>query len=979
MKNKSIKRYLYPQFICRVAGLPTDYCENLKFDSFLDQSQNYFTDVSEYTNIKLALVNELFLRVQNSSEKSERSKIIDSRREVIGDKKINKKNIELLSRLNLSEIILKYEKSLDQLEKKKKELIQQYNLEKDEKRRLFKKYLADEDFQKGLLISSKTLFEQQKYYVNSKTADHKTGQIERGLLRYFSRASMKATPFGTFCSIVPGYLKSGIENKAFQFTHNPQNKRSLLLINKDIYGIISKHLTKDSDLRKELNLELNKTIEKQETIYYYLTELDGKEIFQKLNINPILEIIEREVEKLGIIKYSKLATLIAGMEEFEATEEEIQNYLDKLIELGFLRFKIGIPEQMVDWITPLCDLLSKYKIPKAETILNSIEKLSSLVEEYYNLNSTERKSKLDEMNQLVENAFKELDTENKIRNNIPLYEDAKAETDVVISTEQLEKAANSIIKYIEATKCLAYSREEMANMRAFFDKQYPEKEKKISLLQFYEDYYKLHYKEHSEKQKKVQYNKNDEDLKKYNFINPFDLELIKINQQVRTKLIELVANKWITNPTAEELSLSYAELESITSLSPAQSLPNYSFTLFSQVVLPLHEKEGIKLIIPEGRYLLGFGKYFSRFIYLFKPKALKEMYVTNNNVEGEILAEISGDANFNANLHPPLVKHEISYPTSEIGMAEIPVKCTDLEVEINPVDINRLRLKHNISGNYIVPLDLGFLNPLMRPPLFQLLSKFMPPSNFGLPLPEYPVNKPKEENKKSDSNENDDNSGKEKNGNNEWEKKIIYRPRIIFENNIILSRRKWMVPKDLFPQLDSQESDFDFYLRVQKWMIENGIPEEVYIKIRPLPVKNNQPQAQNENNTPKEEAKEKNQIVENEVNNKANERKPGVPANNANQPEMKDKAPTVAAQNVPLQKAAQKKQSRDYYKPQYIDFNNPLLVDLFGKLTVDLKNYSVVLEERYPLKSQLLSFNGNTFSTEQIFQTNFFQNTNEKK
>ena len=80
---------------------------------------------------------------------------------------------------------------------------------------------------------------------------------------------------------------------------------------------------------------------------------------------------------------------------------------------------------------------------------------------------------------------------------------------------------------------------------------------------------------------------------------------------------------------------------------------------------------------------------------------------------------------------------------------------------------------------------------------------------------------------------------------------------------------------------------------------------------------------------------------------------------------------SVETQNHEDDQKKATKASRDFYKPQYIDFFNPLFVNLFGKLTVNLKDFVVTLEEKYPLKTQLPEFNGNLFSTEQIFQINF--------
>lgn len=974
MKNENIKEkekgYLYPQFICRVGGLPTNDVECLKFKKTKDICSEYLSAIKALNKLKDSLSNEMFSLIEKNNDKQDRSKLLDIRRNILSLKKIKK--TEVLVKYNLNSKIENYELSLKKISETKEIFNKSYDEEKEIIRNKFKVLITDIDFQKGLLISSKPLFEQQKYYISAKKYERKAEQIERGLLRYFTRTAMKATPFGTLCSIIPGNLTDTNRSDPFYFKGDPQIKTSLLLINKDIYGIISKYLKTDSLLKKELNLELNKTIEKRETIYYFLTELEGKEIFQKVDINPILEIIESEIEKEGLLKYNNLLTILAANEELEATENEIIVYLDKLIEIGFLRFKIGIPEQMVDWVTPLCEILETINCQKAITLKNLIIELKCLIDKYDHAPVTARKMILEEMSSLIENSFNELNIANVVRKNIPLYEDATSESVALIANDNMVRIKHNLCNFIRITRSIAYPRTEHANMRYFYENNYSNNGKKVDLLRFYEDYYREHLKAHLEKQHKAQYNKNAEDIKNYNLYNPFNIELIKKIQESRTKITTLISDKWKKRIDAEEISITTEELKSAIEITPDDNI--CSASMFAQIVIEGNNSGNLKLLLPEGRYHNGFGKYFSRFLNLFDTNVLKDVYDTNNSVEGEFLAEISGDANFNANLHPPLLKYEISYPTTEVGMAEIPLKCTELEVEADKIDSNKLRLKHMPSNSYVIPFDLGFLNPMMRPPLFQLLSKFSPPCNFSLPLPEFPLpnNTIKSNDKETEQNRANKENVDHKLPAEEMAGKIVYRPRILFEGNIVVSRKRWLVPMTIFPQIKNDESDFDFFIRVNQWINDNGMPDDVYVRIRPLPPQNSHRETEQKldpaiNN----EITKKDIVVENINSNNEREVIRNEKITEINEVKTKTNKETVNQQQANNNKT-QNKISRDYYKPQYIDFSNPLLMNLFGKMTVGLKNFTAVIEERYPAKSQLPVYNGKTFSTEQIFQVNFF-------
>lgn len=950
-KDTSYKFYQY--FVCRVSGLPTNLVEDLKSKFLENHTIDFLKDLTGIEKLKFEISHSLYEIIKNVDDKGIRNKLISIRRDIFNEKRNIKLNgITLITGDLLQKISLLHE-AVDKKSKFADGLKERYYEEKEKIRNKFIDYSQDEFFQKGLLLSSRSLHSLQTYYQKNfrLKEDRKTEQIERGLLRYFSRTSMKATPFGTFCAIIPGKLNGCNGNNVFlNFSDDPQNKQSLLLINKDIYGIISNFIRKDDEIRKRLSIELNKTIDKKETIFYFLTEIEGREVFQRLDINPVLELIVEQFESNPVIIYEKLIDNLSANEELDAEKEEVEAYIDKLIEIGFIRYKIGIPEQMVDWSKPLIEILQKTGLEKAKLVCNAIEKLHGKVKDYEVNNVNERANDLEELTNVLENVFKELNITSNVRSNLPLYEDATANVFVDIDEKHVDGIKKTIFDFIEITRKLAYPRTEHANMRHFFDKHYKDEDKEISLLRFYEDYYREHFKSHLEKQQKSQNQKNAEELKDYDLFNPFGLNLIKEIQNAGKNISSLISQKWLDNPNAIEINIAAEELKTATESVEDLSSKNFSVSLFSQLIPSNDDGEKVRLILTGGHYMLGFGKYFSRFLYLFNAEVLDEIYESNSYINGEILAEISGDANFNANLHPPLLKYEISYPTTEIGLAEIPINCTDIIVEKDPGDPNRLRLKHKKNNEYVVPLDLGFLNPMMRPPLFQLLSKFSPPCNFSMQIPEKPI---PINNEKANEDEKVNEQTKQ-----DQKETVMYRPRILFENKIVLSRRCWFVSKTLLPQITNEETDFEFFIRVNKWKTENGIPDGVYVKIRPLPLPHsnvNQAATKTEDTIEKQEEKNPEETLPKEEN------------------KLEGKNETPPANG----KANQNKFSRDYYKPQYIDFFNPLLVDLFGKMTVGLKNFLVTIEERYPGKEQLPDYNGKTFAVEQIFQIDYRKNGEE--
>jgi len=958
-----LSSYILTNFINRFSGTSVDTIEKLRFKSTLKYQTSYQLQQTQLNKTKEEISHLLFELIAENKDNKERTNLIQLRRDIF-NLKLNKleKSINEITSLNkvnknkIISIIDLYNKS----ETVKKSFRNSFNSEVVDIRNEFKSLLKNDDFKKGLIISSSSLYSAMDTYLKSISSklNRKLEQTERGLLRYYTRMSMKATPFGAFCNIVPGRIINANSNNGkyktnFEFNGNLIEKESLILLNKEIFGILKEYILKQKDIRKELRLELNPTLEKfDETTFRFLTESEGKEIFQRVNINPVLEYFIMVLEGNNEIKYSELVNMFVKADEVDANKEEIEEYLDKLIDIGFLRFRIGIPDQELNWDSLLIDILQSIESPTTKKIIDFLSQLQQKVSDYSTSLIDERAKYLADLDELLKTYFKEFEIEKELRGDLTFYEDTTSDCYTTIPSEALKEIHAILDKYINFTQRLAYPRTEHIAMRHFYDTHYKDNDGEVNLLRFYEDYYREHFKTHLEKQQKVQAKQKDEELKNYNVMNPFNIEIVDKILKAQKNIGDLIIEKWQSNLNAEEIKIDLSDIEKITNEIPGIDNTPFSASLFSQVVIK--NNNSIELILPDGKFLLGNGKYFSRFLRLFTDEEQSELFEKNNELTNDHIAEINRDENFNANLHPPLTTWEIKYPTNEGGLTQESIKCTEITVDADKNDRHSLKLLHRPTGKFIIPLDLGFLNPNMRPPLYQLLSKFTPPSNFAMRIPEKPVQM--QENYQN-KNELVEIKEKDKYKDETAVSHIVYRPRILLENFIMLRRKSWMIPAALFPSRENNETEFEYFLRLTEWRQEHNIPDEVYVKISVLP--SQQPKQEETESESKKDEEEKEQAV------KKIDEKPEV------KEEIEGEKRTEGEEKTLEQKKARPKMSRDLYKPQYIDFNNPLLVALFGKMTVNLKNYTVALEERYPLSDGLPEFNGEKYSTEQIFQINF--------
>ncbi len=804
-------------------------------------------------------------------------------------------------------------------------------------RRRFRDLVLAEDFRKGLLLGSRTLFDATERYLRTpvRGMDAKARQIERSLMRYYSRTAAKTTPFSTFCALLPGRFQPPDDGSAAPgFTDDPGQKRSAIRLNKLLFKILVRGLLRRPAIRRHLAVELNPTMSRDDGRWVFLSEVDKLEVFQRLAPSPVVELI-REI--LAEKHHLPLAGLVAELlEEVEASEDDVLAYVDRLLEAGFLRFLLGIREQEVDWTAPLSELLAPVRDEHAERTVDFLATVEEKNQTYANAPPEERRTLLGELSSLVTAHCESLEGEERWPSDKGvLYEDAGSSASLALDLGDLREL---LIEWVDLTSPFVWNRGEQANMRHFFSSYYGPDATSVPLLRFYEDYYREHFKEHLERQRQGDASRraapDDQDGEEEqpeprapeDLSNPFGLELVGKLDAARKRLDERLRELWRADPAAEEIVLERRDLEASTAGLPTLTEPCRSTSLFVQYVPGF---SAAKDALVCSSYLPGFGKYFSRFLYLLPGEVEQALVAGNERHTRADLAEICGDATLNADLHPPLLPREIGYPTTEGGHTEDQLRISDLNVEGDPERPFRLLLRHGPTGREVLPVDLGFLNPRMRPALFQLLSRLSPAGGFFLNVPQLP------EEPKADATGGMVRASGATGG--ETPETVLYRPRVTYHGRLILARRQWTFPRSLFPERSSGETEAPYFLRIQRWREEHGLPEEVFVRIRPRPSQETS-----------DEAKKPDPAKDDE---KAETEKPKT------------------------EKPETRRLRQHVYKPQYVDFRNPLLVDLFSRMEENLENFQFVLEERLPGRDQLLAKDGERYVTEFVVQVDFPERT----
>lgn len=311
--------------------------------------------------------------------------------------------------------------------------------------------------------------------------------------------------------------------------------------------------------------------------------------------------------------------------------------------------------------------------------------------------------------------------------------------------------------------------------------------------------------------------------------------------------------------------------------------------------------------------LSGFGKMLSRFLHIFDEQITNDVRKWNlKNAEDALCIEDCDASYFNANLHPPLMPYEVWMPGGHNTLPDaqqIPV--TNLLVRVAATG-NNLELIHKPDDKRCYVFDLGFQGHGGRSQLFQLLDKFSRAEYLNF----YPVlravsalqQKPKPELQPNSEQGQQTPAHSSEPALNK--PAIRVRPRIVYENQLVLQRKAWFIPKELLPHQLPQESDWAYFLRINLWRLELGMPDEIFLFVNPR-----------------------------------------------EQQQQQENIDTDAARRV----------TRDDYKPQYISFCNPFMVKLLetslSKVTSTLK-----IEEMLPNSQQLAKVGGQSYVTECVVQ-----------
>src|SRR5581483_642345 len=193
----------------------------------------------------------------------------------------------------------------------------------------FREMVQDDDFRTGVLMSSSALFANLHRYaaVSLDAMTSRDEQIERGLLKYFTRATSKATPFATLCAIAKGRFVATTDEAARPtFCGNPRAKRIHARLNKDLYAVLWMRLRERPTFRAYLTVEPNPTLAREGDRFTFLVGIEVRETFRRIPATELLTLVLNHIGH-GATLGSVVTALVADP-AVEASADEATAFLD---------------------------------------------------------------------------------------------------------------------------------------------------------------------------------------------------------------------------------------------------------------------------------------------------------------------------------------------------------------------------------------------------------------------------------------------------------------------------------------------------------------------------------------------------------------------------------------------------------------------------------------------------------------------------
>ncbi|NIF05098.1 hypothetical protein F3J23_06545 [Chryseobacterium sp. Tr-659] len=809
-----MKLNILPYIFTRFAALPVQSLNKLSIADIDDRLNQWKMIGERVQSCNEKLCGELYTLIQRSSDDGERKLLLNLKRAVFN----KRQNVQDLAEKIPAETFnsiqdtweewlssgIKYKEFRELWEKDFYDLLWSH-------RQNIQKLAEQYPFKNGILLSSKDLYEQLESFmsadVKSLNKDHE--RMEFSILRYLTRMAYKTSPFSTFTYLGLTKITSDIDTSAP--TSETQNCK--IRLNNKLLKRIKKLMERHPDLQGLLFVNTNSSIIETNQRFSFLMNCANIEVFQEIHAQGVNQYIKEFIN--DSLENISLASLIEHLSsQIEADFSELKHYVLKLVDSGFLELTLECSEIDPDWDNHLLSFLAEHKSGNkaAEQLWLLILNLQQAKNKLGSSEIIQREILLKDSAIMFDRTISDLENQagiiklpkdeiqnvldyilKKYRNGegfeklpyIPvdyrqegfIYEDTYTDQPHTIDENtvyELGQRLSDLCIRISAFDIRAKEKERVKN---FFISTY-NTDRQVPLITFYHEYYR---------------HKNESELEN--------------NQDQQDSWPQLFwEHLQQEEHPSDEIRIQMKHLNSLP--SSKQKCPSASAFLqfFDQ-----SSETGTKAVV--NGLMPGMGKMSGRFLHLFDAE-ISEIHRKYNRqlFPDQLLLELNDDSSFNANIHPPLLDHEVKMPASNTQMKKSQQISLDRIFVGYNTSQNRVYLTDAILKKEIYAFDLCLESITNRSNLYQLMSLFNPCTYVSYhPLIQIIDRSHVQELR----NEN-----------------IRILPRIVFEDKLVLRRKGWLINLHIIPRQNKDENNSIYFLRFHEWLMQNALPSALFLYLQ---------------------------------------------------------------------------------------------------------------------------------------------------
>lgn len=895
LQRQSPSFMLAPAFVARVANLPITQLSALRFTQsyrLLQRSlrlEDLLARRGEALSVEL---HDAIGALSGPEYKHVRQRLISLRRAIFQVKAPASRDMsaELLALLPpaLAARVRRWLLGLQQLQNLRSRLTMVLEEETASKHTLLLEGIVKSEggFLAGLLLGSKDLYlDWRRWLARPMQPDRK---LVDGLMNYLARMASKTSPYSAFTSLARGQW---VTDQAAPLAYRCAASWDYACVVEANYLLIrqiASALTNLPQVRARLILSANPTLCMSAEGYQFVAHTSqGEEALLKLKPTSILQHILRLTQTVGIT-YGAVLDQLCTMDK-QGRTAAITRFLDQLIEQGLLQLAFPIADQSPNYLAELLAFLRELPEPYTPDIISLLTRLSEQLDTYARTAwdgdalADQRYKILADIQQIFAALFARLLPESQLPAKNLLYETTLLPNlDLRCSRATFPDLTTDLGLVQQLTGLYDPHLPGRLALAACFLTHY-EPEAQVGLLDFYARFCQ---ERHVPASTSAQ--PNYAALAQQLFTLPYFIpesalpalgQLVELRRQVILWLRAQPVNEH------QERHVERAGLQNLLSDLPAFVQTPLTLAYYCQVIF---REEQPWLVLNSVQS--GFGRTLARFHYAAGQG--NECCHQANGSSQPLPVSIQGVFGSNINLRVDPLPYEIVYPgvVSERPLEE-QLPLSDLSVRYH-AGTGRLQLFSRRLQSALLPAHMGMMSDYWLPPLYKFLIRA---------FSEAPID-PLWSLRLIDAQGME--AGRATSG-------VTRSPRLIVGSTIV-DRAHWLVAADAVPRREKQETDQDYWLKVERWRAQHDIPQECFLRVNAF---------------------------------------------------------DLTARTTSLKDLAERNQLSKKRKPLPIDFQNYFLLQVFERQAAE-SPFGFILEEALPASEQHVLTNGNasSYASEYVFE-----------